>query len=62
MPRPPQPKAPKNGWALYEQPECRHTPHPRAYLDHAVWMEEKDKTHWQMRCPICGLWAIWVPK
>jgi rRNA maturation protein Nop10 len=42
--------------------QCKHTPHPDGYLQHAAWAEEKLKTHRQERCPVCGLWAIWVPK
>ncbi len=49
-------------YLLIEQPECEHTPHPQGYLQHAAWADEMLKTHRQQRCPICGLWAIWVPK
>lgn len=38
----------------------QHTPHPEGYLAHAAWAEKKLKTHKQIKCPGCGLWAIWV--
>lgn len=40
---------------------CEHTPEPTGYLQWHAWAEEKAKTHIQERCPVCGLWAIWVP-
>lgn len=38
-----------------------HTPSPEGYLAWHEWAAEKAKTHRQVRCPECGLWAIWVP-
>jgi hypothetical protein len=38
-----------------------HTPHPTGYLAHAEWAERKMKTHHQVKCDGCGLYAIWVP-
>jgi len=55
-------RRPNGGYLLVEQPECKHTPHPRGLREHLDWQEEKAKTHRQERCPICGLWAVWVPK
>jgi hypothetical protein len=44
--------------------ECpaNHTPRPEGFLAWHHWAEEKAKTHKQVKCPTCGLWAIWVPK
>ncbi len=50
------------GYLLVEQPECKHTPSPEGYIQWHAWAEKKSKTHRQIRCPVCGLWAIWVPK
>jgi hypothetical protein len=49
-------------WLLEEQPECKHTPRPTGYLPFVEFARVKSKTHRQERCPVCGLWAIWVPK
>jgi DNA-directed RNA polymerase subunit RPC12/RpoP len=38
---------------------CRHTPCPKGYVDWHLWAERKSKTYEQVRCPNCGLWAIW---
>lgn len=53
-----------DGYLLREQPECKHTDTdaPTGYTARAEWAAEKLKTHRQERCPVCGLWAIWVPK
>lgn len=37
-----------------------HTEHPTGYVAYHDWAEKKAKTHTQMVCPACGLWAIWV--
>ncbi len=42
--------------------EAQHTPHPRGYLAHGEWAEGMARTHRQVRCPGCGLFAIWLPK
>lgn len=39
----------------------QHTPHPRRQFAHAAWAEQMLRTHHQVRCPGCRLWAIWVP-
>jgi hypothetical protein len=39
-----------------------HTPQPRGYVQWHAWAEEKAKTHYQIRCPECGFFAIWVKK
>lgn len=38
-----------------------HTPCPTGYLEHGEWAEKKMKTHHQIKCEGCGLYAIWVP-
>lgn len=40
----------------------KHTPCPEGYLEWFAWAEKKSKTHRQIVCPGCGLYAIWVPK
>jgi len=42
--------------------ECQHTPQPTGYREWHAWAQQMSKTHTQVRCPNCGLWAIWVPK
>ena len=37
----------------------RHTRCPSAYLEWHEWAERKAKTHRQVKCPGCGLYAIW---
>ncbi len=51
------------------KPECpdaaRHTPCPVGPYDQLrwySWAEAMSKTHRQVRCPMCGLFVIWVPK
>lgn len=48
------------------EPRCpqerRHTKgEPEGYLQRAEWMDRKSKTHYQIKCPGCGLFKIWVP-
>jgi hypothetical protein len=47
--------------------ECRdlHTPSPVGPYDQLqwyAWAEHMSKTHRQVRCPMCGLFAVWVLK
>jgi hypothetical protein len=42
--------------------QCQHTPSPANYLGWHGWAERMGKTHKQIRCEHCGLWAIWIPK
>lgn len=42
-----------------------HTMHPDRpddYLARQAWMAKMEKTHTQTQCPVCKLWAVWVPK
>jgi len=39
-----------------------HTPCPAGYLQWHEWAQHMSKTHKQIRCPRCKLWAIWVRK
>lgn len=44
-------------------PACaKHTPCPSGYLAWHEWAEEMAKTHRQVRCKGCGLYAVWVPR
>ena len=47
--------------AMCPQRGC-HTKAPEGYIQWHTWAERKAKTHRQIRCPGCGLFAIWVPK
>lgn len=35
---------------------------PREYTTWLEWAEGMARTHRQKRCPVCGLWKLWVPK
>lgn len=42
-----------------------HTPCPVAdsdYLGWHAWARKMSKTHRQVKCSGCGLYAIWIPK
>jgi hypothetical protein len=39
-----------------------HTPCPEGYLQWHEWAKKKSKTHRQIKCNACGLYAIWIPK
>lgn len=41
---------------------AQHTPQPDGYLAWHEWADKKSKTHYQIKCPGCDLYAIWVPK
>ena len=40
----------------------RHTVCPEGYIQWHPWAEQKSRTHRTVKCPTCGLYAIWVPK
>jgi hypothetical protein len=42
--------------------KANHTPCPSGYIHWHEWAEKKIRTHKSTRCPICGLYAIWVPR
>ena len=42
--------------------KAQHTPQPDGYLEWHDWAERMTKTHRQIQCDGCKLWAIWVPK
>lgn len=27
-----------------------------------VYSRDRSRTHHQRQCPVCGLWALWIPK
>lgn len=39
----------------------RHTPEPESYVAWHLWADTMGKTHHQIQCVGCGLWAVWVP-
>jgi len=39
-----------------------HTEEPEGYLQWHAWADRKSKTHRQIKCWGCGLYAIWVDK
>jgi len=41
---------------------CEHGPIPESYLAWTAIAQHMSKTHRQVRCPWCGLFAIWEPK
>lgn len=42
--------------------KAQHTPQPDGYLEWHDWAEGMAKTHRQIQCDGCKLWAIWVLK
>ena len=42
--------------------KCKHTPCPKGYMAKCDWAHRMSKTHKQVKCPHCGLYAVWVPK
>jgi hypothetical protein len=46
-----------------ECPRARlHTECPAGYVAWHLWAERKSRRHYQVRCPGCGLFAIWKRK
>jgi hypothetical protein len=39
-----------------------HTKRPEDYVGFHEWAMKKSKTHKQIRCKDCGLWAKWIKK
>lgn len=42
--------------------EIKHAPQPSGYIAWHEWASRKYKTHDQIQCPVCGLYAIWVKR
>jgi hypothetical protein len=42
--------------------KLKHTPCPEGYLQWHAWAARMSKSFTCKKCPVCGLWAIWVPK
>jgi hypothetical protein len=40
--------------------KANHTPCPDGYIQWHEWALQKSRRHKQIRCPGCGLLAIWV--
>lgn len=40
----------------------KHTASPDGYIAWHEWAERMSETYRQVKCPDCGLYAIWVPK
>lgn len=36
--------------------------HPSGYVDRFYWLDRMAKTHWQGKCPSCGLYTLHHPK
>jgi hypothetical protein len=39
-----------------------HTPSPSGYNQWHDWAKRMSRTHRQIRCTDCGLYAIWMPR
>lgn len=39
-----------------------HTPAPQGYMQWHVWAQRMGRTHKQVKCSGCGLYAIWLPR
>ena len=42
--------------------KCKHTDAPEGYIQWHTWAAKKSLTHKQVKCPDCGLLAIWVKR
>lgn len=45
-----------------QQCEDFHTERPGGYAEYREWCKRMARTHQQERCPVCGMWNVWVPK
>jgi hypothetical protein len=41
---------------------AKHTECPEGYLQWHAWAKRMSRTHRQIKCERCGLYAIWIPK
>lgn len=39
-----------------------HTPSPAGYIQWHAWAKRMGRTHKQIKCTGCSLYAIWIPK
>jgi len=46
---------------ISKEEQCKrlHTECPEDYINWHKWAGEMEKTHYAVRCPICGEFAIW---
>lgn len=50
-------------FTLYTCPDRKkHTKAPEGYQQWHDWADRKSRTHYQVKCSTCGLYAIWVKK
>lgn len=42
--------------------KANHTPMPVGYIARQEWAKKMAKTHTQITCQACGMYAIWLPK
>jgi hypothetical protein len=42
--------------------KTNHTPCPETYRGFVDWADNMSKTHKQIKCPSCNLFAIWILK
>lgn len=42
-------------------PRCGRYVQPEGYGAAADWADEMLRDFWQLQCPGCGRWTIWVP-
>ncbi len=40
----------------------KHTPCPEGYVQKSKWARKMIRTHYQTKCSVCGLYAIWVKR
>ncbi len=40
--------------------KCNHTKQPTGYMVWHDWAKSMSRTHTQIKCPGCGLWAVWI--
>ncbi len=62
----PEVHKPQNVPVLKSSADCpdvrKHTTAPDGYLAWHEWAEKKSRRHYQVRCSICGFYAIWKRK
>lgn len=53
---------PEREGARMKDCEELHAEHPTGYVAFQEWAESMGKTHKQIQCPVCGLYAVWVKR